>query len=183
MGAAPHGCQHPVPCPSLGDPHPPGQCGSVGGVPMGRCERQGQEPRDTIPTSRDRATWIPVLSPACGWEGGPGTPLPSPPAPMPAAALAAWPMQQEAAEIAPPPRDTLPVPNNCRAKYSPAGGRCPSKRTPAQSRLLPGGPCHRDPLPGCCGGVGASGHLRPSPGTLLWGIGVSPARLGGPREG
>uniref|UniRef100_A0A8C3PN19 Rho GTPase activating protein 23 n=1 Tax=Calidris pygmaea TaxID=425635 RepID=A0A8C3PN19_9CHAR len=99
---------------------PPGQRGSAwGGSPQDNVRDKSRNPRTQFPP---QGTWLPVLSPARGWEGGARTP----PA-VPAAALA-----------------VCPVLNNCGAKYSPAGGRCPSEDTcakPSPSRgSLPPGP-------------------------------------------
>ena len=158
---------------------PPGRVALRGGPHEKMSEgRAGPHGRSSHPEGQSRVA--PSAVP-CPWLGrGCRDPSATPPA-VPTAALAACPMPQEA------------VPPTLAGTWSPCqiiaglnivllvAGDPP--RTPAQSRPLPGGPCHPDPLPGCCGAMGSSAHLHPSPGTPFPGLGLSQARLSGLGEG
>lgn len=153
---------------------PPRQRGPAAGSPGDGWEGAGQEPTAAVPPPRGRSRLAPRAVP-CPWLGR-GCREPSPP---PAAPAAVRPMQRGSCRRGPPRLvgTRSPPPNNCRAKYSPAGGRCPAEDACAKPS-----PSRGSPAPGAavtCVPVGTS--VSP-PGTPLRGARALPSRARWPRR-
>lgn len=162
---------------------PPRQRGPAVGSPRDGWEGAGQEPTAAVTPPRGRSRLAPRAVPSLWLGRGCQQPLPPPCSTHRGPPHAAGKLQTSPPN---PVGTRSPPPNNCRAKYSPAGGLL---RTPAQSCPLPGGPCHqalrwracqwaplslpRDPT---AGGLGS-----PQPGSVASEKGEMPAPgLAGP---
>ena len=117
VGAAPLGCQHPVPCRSSGTP---GQGGSAGGSPREDVRGKGRTPRAQFPSRGTEPCGSQCCPLPVAGEGVPG-PLCHPPC---SAHRGPGSLPHATGGCAPHPRrDVVPLPNNCRAQYSPVVGR------------------------------------------------------------